>query len=1285
MSPSIRTAAIRLAAVLFICVAPLFSYAYGPEVYTNLGLYGGQVLDIAADPSDPNKLFAACSLGDGLYVSTDGGQHWSPVVAAETITGEDTFKNHVVWDVAIAPGNPDIIWAAHDYWVEKSVDGGVTWRHIRNSSMQSTCSGCPPDDNFRICLAVAIDPHNPDVVYVGTGGPGGSETNGAIYKTVDGGDTWTKLGTVRDYDGNPLTDFHQPIYDIEIDPFSENIWVVTQSQSPWSGSLYWSNDGGNSWIVDTYANALFEDVTIKPHGSGTPSEVYIATAYGLLKNTYGLEMDGMKLELLEQSWLIGGWNYTRSVVFSANDSNIVYAAWHSPISWGGDGIGKMGRSSDGGDTWIISEPDEIFISLAVNPVDDTHVYAGHLNSGVFASTDSGGTWSAATEGITAVTIHDILVDPNDRGHVLAATKAGLYERSDSDQWNRLLKDDTWSVAMDPMDSLIVYAGIEGYVARTHDGGATWLRTEIPDYLAYNNISQIAVDPATADTLFIAVNYYGYGGAIHKSTDGGATFTSVLESYNQAGNPVPMNTVCVDPHNPQRVFAGSGLFGAPGIAGDLWFSDTGGQTWNRTALTDTIVNAILIDPNNADVMYAGCGYSGGTPTPVFKSADGGVTWAPSSDGISEDSWNAVTDLEFSRDDTDVVYAATLMQGLYASPNSGMDWLNLGTPDSQVYTIGISSLYAGTENGLFQLTGTGVLTGEVYDHSSTAMLDGVLVTTDLGINSRSIDGIYMMVVPAGVYSVYATADNYELATADNIIVGGAAVTRHHFAMNAGSLQTAADNGEGQTVTLGTKSSGGYCFVGAAAEGHFPVYPMLWWLGLSAVVLAIPARRRTAVVFGVLTFLLLVGVTVPALGFTIFDQVGLASAPLPVGSGARAQGMGGAFIAIADDATAASWNPSGLVQLERPELSLVGAWTDRRETYSSDSNPEIDTTGTASHGDINYASATLPFHWHKNMVLSLNYQRLFDFQRTFSYQRAISGPEIDLNQRIHYDQDGSVGAVGLAGALEITPRLSVGATLNIWTDQAGYDNGWNEAYRERATGTQSEVPVTITTTIEERYEQFRGVNFNLGVMYATDHFGTFGAVVKTPFKATIQHRFRLEQTTTYGAPVNDQTVTGPMVVEEEVRLYMPVSYGLGWSRRMDDRFTLAVDIYRTEWDDYTMTNGLGEDFSPIDGRPKGDSDVDATTHFRVGAEYVILNPERHMAFPLRAGLFYDPEPCEDTPVDVYGIALGAGLSLRRCSFDLAYQLRWAENADSGNLISGSRADVTQNTLMASVIYYF
>ncbi len=57
-------------------------------------------------------------------------------------------------------------------------------------------------------------------------------------------------------------------------------------------------------------------------------------------------------------------------------------------------------------------------------------------------------------------------------------------------------------------------------------------------------------------------------------------------------------------------------------------------------------------------------------------------------------------------------------------------------------------------------------------------------------------------------------------------------------------------------------------------------------------------------------------------------ISSTPNPVGSGARALGIGGAFISIADDATAASWNPAALLKLKRPEISIVGSSFSKKE---------------------------------------------------------------------------------------------------------------------------------------------------------------------------------------------------------------------------------------------------------------------------------------------------------------------------------------------------------------------
>ena len=67
------------------------------RTWTNLGLYGGQIYDIAIDPNNPDKMFAGIYCGDGLFVSTDGGNSWSAVELLNQLAGEDTFRNHAVW------------------------------------------------------------------------------------------------------------------------------------------------------------------------------------------------------------------------------------------------------------------------------------------------------------------------------------------------------------------------------------------------------------------------------------------------------------------------------------------------------------------------------------------------------------------------------------------------------------------------------------------------------------------------------------------------------------------------------------------------------------------------------------------------------------------------------------------------------------------------------------------------------------------------------------------------------------------------------------------------------------------------------------------------------------------------------------------------------------------------------------------------------------------------------------------------------------------------------------
>ncbi len=121
----------------------------------------------------------------------------------------------------------------------------------------------------------------------------------------------------------------------------------------------------------------------------------------------------------------------------------------------------------------------------------------------------------------------------------------------------------------------------------------------------------------------------------------------------------------------------------------------------------------------------------------------------------------------------------------------------------------------------------------------------------------------------------------------------------------------------------------------------------------------------------FILFISPMNDALAGEFSPRLEMPSSPNPVGSGARAIGMGGAFIAVADDATAVSWNPGGLIQMDHPEISCVGALFHRMEDNTFRFHPEAGGEQTVSETDINYFSATYPFQaWDYNMIVSINY---------------------------------------------------------------------------------------------------------------------------------------------------------------------------------------------------------------------------------------------------------------------------------------------------------------------------
>jgi long-subunit fatty acid transport protein len=210
--------------------------------------------------------------------------------------------------------------------------------------------------------------------------------------------------------------------------------------------------------------------------------------------------------------------------------------------------------------------------------------------------------------------------------------------------------------------------------------------------------------------------------------------------------------------------------------------------------------------------------------------------------------------------------------------------------------------------------------------------------------------------------------------------------------------------------------------------------------------------------------------------FRPPSIFSAPLPSGSGARALGLAGAFTAVADDATAASWNPAGLIQLERPEASFMLRYSRHEGNHFSEQENYKVGSDSYENANLNYLSAVLPFRaFDHNWVFSLNYQEAYDFEQQFhaedlqqSQRAAHQNRESvytdtqvqhfddgvleltitsvlethvfsqldqilasDLTTDIAFRQEGIIDAVSPAMALELMPGLSVGCALNLYQD--------------------------------------------------------------------------------------------------------------------------------------------------------------------------------------------------------------------------------------------------------------
>lgn len=444
---------------------------------------------------------------------------------------------------------------------------------------------------------------------------------------------------------------------------------------------------------------------------------------------------------------------------------------------------------------------------------------------------------------------------------------------------------------------------------------------------------------------------------------------------------------------------------------------------------------------------------------------------------------------------------------------------------------------------------------------------------------------------------------------------------------------------------------------------------------------------------------------------------SSPNIVGSGARALGMGSAFIAVADDATAASWNPGGLTQLERPEFSLVLSVKrfEERAKKTQFIDPEGDFHVTLE--DINYMSFVYPLRHTirgRNIVFSLNYQQQLDFARTLKLKRSatlLGGSRIFRSiADTEHTQTGSLSTLSPAFAIELTDRVSVGMAINLWDSDFVPGNGWKTHTRTKTrTGPFGALPSFSLVKNADTYDNFHGRNYTFGILARPREGLSIGLVYHTKFVADVN--FKRVRNVLFPVPFASTR-------KSSVRFQFPSAVGLGIAYRFpNDKLTLSFDVTRREWDQYVKIDRQGGIFgaagfkrrvSPITEISKSRSAHDATYTIRLGAEYVFVDttkPRQKFLPSIRGGIFYDPEPAsgrKDTlfgvshgdgdPDDFYGVALGAGVQIaNRVNLDFAYQFRWGTNVRKDLLTpfrpsdKGFSMDVYQHQFFASTVVYF
>lgn len=812
-----------------------------------------RITELLLRPDAPGTLYA---LGDQVYATTDGGEHWiqatdihapcsmamsrtdSRVLAAGTWGGEVhlTIDGGSIWNdvssnlpegriVDVAIGAPSILWAGIEGdtgGIYHSLDGGNSWQRV----------ALPFQPNASV-FRILSSPRDPDVVFVGTINVNNealdAQTGRYLFVTWDGGVTWSELRVPR---------LGAEVAVVGVDLATDAIYVAA------AATIFRSVDGGQRWtdlappptIADTSG-----DIAIHPHD---PNTLYLPTPFrGAVYKTTNLGATWCKLDK-------GLLNVSVSLLDVADlaQEGTLYAT-------GVSGEGLFG-SRDYGQTWTsltengITHPwaDE----LVVSPHDPETIWQVADVGQVFRSTDGGDSFERIIDpyrdGFRFGSVSVLACAPSDADTIYAIKDGfGLFKSvNGGEDWRFLHRsevDYTYALAVHPTDPEIVYCGYNAkpfqdwaMVRRTQDGGASW---DTALHVAEaQGVTALAIDPSDPDSVY-AGSTGDKGGQVHVSYDGGDTWAPLNEHFTMCtvwGQP----QLIVDPADPSRAYVATWLAGtwatedagaswrlmdAPESATsisqdqangdvlylanragpDLWRSTDRGISWSAIADFGAdgayLVNRVLVACGAVYVSTFGPGLHGGS---LYVSTTDGATW----NDITGELPRSVLDLAVDPSNANTVYVTTHIYGAYVSHDGGATWGQLSDfPDIGAYDIEIDPVVPTT------LYACGMGAGTVPDWCMPP--DGYSFSDSSGVY-KSVDAgltwFQVLTTTNECRAIRLHPDDHELLLAaamdDGLLVstdGGATWQAQNAGLDTTVLTSCAVRGE--KVYVGTQGCGVY----------------------------------------------------------------------------------------------------------------------------------------------------------------------------------------------------------------------------------------------------------------------------------------------------------------------------------------------------------------------------------------------------------------------------------------------------------------------------------------------